>query len=198
MPFVVALSGGIASGKTTIANLFAKLGVPIIDADLIARQVVAPDSAAFVEIVHHFSDEILLPTGELDRSQLREIIFNNDHERLWLNSLLHPLIASETSKQIAEINAPYLLWVIPLLIENRLTSFADRILIIETSPILQLERLIMRDHIDEPLAMKMVQAQTSNEKRLAFANDVIKNEGNLADLANQVAKLHQHYLMLFN
>lgn len=195
MAYVVALSGGIASGKTTVANLFAKLGVPIIDADLIARQVVAPNTQALTEIVHHFSNEILLPHGELDRSQLREIIFHNEHERLWLNNLLHPLIQQETEKQLAaQIDAPYLLWVIPLLIENNLTHLADRVLVIEVSPEVQLERLILRDHVDPMLAMKMVQAQTSNQKRLACADNIIKNEGNLADLTAQVEALHHYYL----
>lgn len=195
MSYIVALSGGIASGKTTVANLFANLGVPIIDADLIARQVVAPNSSALAEIVHHFSQEILLPNGELDRSQLREIIFHNDHERLWLNNLLHPLIQKETEKQIAEQTAaPYLLWVIPLLVENQLAHLADSVLVVDISPEVQLERLILRDHIDPNLAMKMVLAQASNQKRLACADQIIKNEGNLADLKAQVDKLHHYYL----
>jgi len=97
MPYIVALSGGIASGKSTIANLFAQLGVPIIDADVIARQVVQIGTEAYKLIVKHFSQEILLPNNELDRSQLREIIFNNDHERLWLNNLLHPIIQEQTN-----------------------------------------------------------------------------------------------------
>ena len=197
MPYVVALSGGIASGKSTIADLFAKLGVPIIDADIIARQVVQPGSYAFNQIVKHFSQEILLANGELDRSQLREIIFNNEHERLWLNNLLHPIIQQETQTQIAMQSKIYLIWVVPLLIENNLHTWADRVLIIDTSFSLQLERLVKRDNISESLAKKMIQSQVSLKKRLSYADDIIVNDGNLSSLTTQVNLLHQQYLNSF-
>ncbi|KDN10533.1 dephospho-CoA kinase [Gilliamella sp. Imp1-1] len=197
MPYVVALSGGIASGKSTIADLFAKLGVPIIDADIIARQVVHAGSYAFNQIVKHFSQEILLANGELDRSQLREIIFNNDHERLWLNDLLHPIIQQETQKQIAMQSTTYLIWVVPLLIENNLHTWADRVLIIDTPFSLQLERLVKRDNVSESLAKKMIQSQVSLKKRLSYANDIIVNDGNLLSLTTQVNLLHQQYLNSF-
>ncbi|OCG42315.1 dephospho-CoA kinase [Gilliamella sp. Bif1-4] len=197
MPYVVTLSGGIASGKSTIADLFAKLGVPIVDADIIARQVVQAGSYAFNQIVKHFSQEILLTNGELDRSQLREIIFNNDHERLWLNDLLHPIIQQETQKQIAMQSTTYLIWVVPLLIENNLHIWADRVLIIDTSLSLQLERLVKRDNISESLAKKMIQSQVSLKKRLSYADDIIVNDGNLLSLTTQVNLLHQQYLNSF-
>ncbi|NUF27262.1 dephospho-CoA kinase [Gilliamella bombicola] len=198
MPYVVALSGGIASGKSTIANLFAKLGVPIIDADIIARQVVQVGSDAFNQIVKHFSQEILLANGELDRSQLREIIFNNDHERLWLNHLLHPIIQQETQKQIAMQNTTYVIWVVPLLIENNLHTLADRVLIIDVPESLQLARLVKRDNISESLAKKMILSQVSLKKRLSYADDIIVNDDNLARLTAQVNLLHQQYLDNFN
>ncbi|OCG07811.1 dephospho-CoA kinase [Gilliamella sp. wkB178] len=195
MPYVVALSGGIASGKSTIANLFAKLGVPIIDADIIARQVVQSGTPAFNLIVKHFSQEILLPNGELDRSQLRDIIFNNDHERLWLNSLLHPIIQQEAQHQIAmQQDASYVIWVVPLLIENNLHRLVDRVLVIDSPVELQLERLIQRDDIDEALAQKMIQSQVSSLKRLLYADDIIKNNGDLQSLTEQVNKLHHQYI----
>ena len=130
MPYIVALSGGIASGKSTIANLFAQLGVPIIDADVIARQVVEIGTDAYKVIVKHFSQEILLPNNEIDRSQLRDIIFNNDHERLWLNNLLHPIIQEQTQIQIAQQTVAYVIWVVPLLVENNLHNLADRVLMV--------------------------------------------------------------------
>ncbi|OCG13541.1 dephospho-CoA kinase [Gilliamella sp. App6-5] len=198
MPYVVALSGGIASGKSTIADLFAQLGVPVIDADLIARQVVQVGSDAFNQIVKHFSQEILLANGELDRSQLREIIFNNDHERLWLNHLLHPIIQQETQKQIAMQSSIYVIWVVPLLIENNLHTLADRVLIIDAPESLQLARLVKRDNISESLAKKMILSQVSLKKRLSYADDIIVNDDNLVSLTAQVNLLHQQYLDNFN
>lgn len=197
MPYVVALSGGVASGKSTIANLFAQLGVPIIDADIIARQVVEVGTEALAQIVKHFSTEILLPNGELDRSQLREIIFNNDHERLWLNNLLHPIIHKITQKQIAKQTAPYVIWVVPLLIENNLHQLADRILMVDVPETLQMERLIYRDKISESLAKRMIRTQVPLAERLSYADDIIVNNGNLASLSEQVNKLHQQYLNNF-
>lgn len=197
MPYVVALSGGVASGKSTIANLFAQLGVPIIDADIIARQVVEVGTDALAQIVKHFSTEILLPNGELDRSQLREIIFNNDHERLWLNNLLHPIIHKITQKQIAKQTAPYVIWVVPLLIENNLHQLADRVLMVDVPETLQMERLIYRDKISESLAKRMIRTQVTLAERLSYADDIIVNNGNLASLSEQVNKLHQQYLNNF-
>lgn len=197
MPYVVALSGGVASGKSTIANLFAQLGVPIIDADIIARQVVEVGTEALAQIVKHFSTEILLPNGELDRSQLREIIFNNDHERLWLNNLLHPIIHQITQKQIAKQTAPYVIWVVPLLIENNLHQLADRVLMVDVPETLQMERLIYRDKISESLAKRMILTQVPLAERLSYADDIIVNNGNLASLSEQVNKLHQQYLNNF-
>lgn len=194
MSYIVALSGGIASGKSTIAHLFAQLGVPIIDADIIARQVVEVGTPALEQITQHFSQEILLENGELDRSQLREIIFNNDHERLWLNNLLHPIIAQETQKQFAKQTKPYVIWVVPLLIENNLHQLADRILMIDIPEALQLERLINRDRISESLAKKMIATQVCLTDRLAFADDIIVNDGDLVSLKIQVDNLHKQYL----
>ena len=198
MPYIVALSGGIASGKSTIANLFAQLGVPIIDADVIARQVVEIGTDAYKLIIKHFSQEILLPNNEIDRSQLREIIFNNDHERLWLNNLLHPIIQEQTQIQIAKQTAAYVIWVVPLLVENNLHNLADRVLMVDTPEQLQLERLIQRDNIDESLAKKMISSQISSQKRLTYADDIIVNNGDLTSLTAQVNKLHQQYLNNFN
>ena len=198
MPYIVALSGGIASGKSTIANLFAQLGVPIIDADVIARQVVEIGTDAYKLIVKHFSQEILLPNNEIDRSQLRDIIFNNDHERLWLNNLLHPIIQEQTQIQIAQQTAAYVIWVVPLLVENNLHNLSDRVLMVDTPEQLQLERLIQRDNIDESLAKKMISSQISSQKRLTYADDIIVNNGDLTSLTAQVNKLHQQYLNNFN
>lgn len=196
MPYIVALSGGIASGKTTVANLFAQLGVPVVDADIIARQLVEPGSLALQHLISHFGSQILLPSGELNRAKLREIIFRSDKERQWLNQYLHPLIQQETQRQISQLNAPYVLWVVPLLIENNLQSLANRIVIIDTPEEIQQNRLQLRDNIDKNLARNMILSQTTNEKRLSYADDIINNNNQIADLKVQVENLHNMYLKL--
>lgn len=196
MPYIVALSGGIASGKTTVANLFAQLGVPVVDADIIARQLVEPSSLALQHLISHFGSQILLPSGELNRAKLREIIFRSNKERQWLNQYLHPLIQQETQRQISQLNAPYVLWVVPLLIENNLQSLANRIVIIDTPEEIQQNRLQLRDNIDKNLAKNMILSQTTNEKRLSYADDIINNNNQIADLKVQVENLHNMYLKL--
>lgn len=196
MPYIVALSGGVASGKSTVANLFAQLGVPIIDADIIARQVVKKGSLALQKIVDHFGDGVLLPSGELNRTQLREIIFNNEDERMWLNQCLHPLIQQETQQQITQSKAPYIIWVVPLLIENNLQANANRILIIDTPPEVQINRLRRRDNIDENLAKNMLLSQIDNIERISYADDIITNKTEASALVSQVNDLHKKYLTL--
>lgn len=198
MPYVVALSGGIASGKTTVTDLFAQLGVPIIDADVISRQIVKKGSPAFEKIVQHFGQQILQPTGELDRSQLRNIIFNDEQQRLWLNNCLHPLIEHETKRQISQYNTPYVIWSVPLLIENNLHKQADRVLIIDTDHKIQMDRLQKRDNISENLAKNMLLSQTSNAERKSHADDIIVNNAQISSLFSQVKQLHNKYLILSN
>ncbi|WP_392561656.1 dephospho-CoA kinase [Orbus sturtevantii] len=196
MPYIVALSGGIASGKSTVADLFAKLGVPIVDADIIAKKVVAKGSQALEQIVHYFGQDILLSDGNLNRAKLREIIFNHQQHRAWLNQYLHPIIQRETTLQISRLNTPYILWVVPLLIENNLQKQANRILIIDTDVSTQIKRLTNRDNISEDLAKNMLLSQTNNEKRISYADDVIVNNGDTSELSSQVMLLHNKYLKL--
>lgn len=196
MPYIVALSGGIASGKTTVTNLFSQLGVPIIDADIIARQVVKKGTPALQHIAQHFGKQILLPDGELDRAKLRNIIFNDESARLWLNSYLHPLIELETRRQISQCDSPYIIWSVPLLIENKLHQYADRVLIIDVNKDTQLERLQKRDNINENLAKNMLLSQISNDERISYADDIIVNNAQLSALSSQVEQLHNKYLKL--
>ncbi|AUI65371.1 MULTISPECIES: dephospho-CoA kinase [Glaesserella] len=200
MTYTVALTGGIGSGKSTIANLFEMLDVPIIDADVVARQVVEKGSPLLAQIVARFGDQILLANGELDRTALRQIVFQSESEKQWLNQLLHPAIRAEMLRQLKESNAPYVLWVVPLLIENQLTEYCDRVLVIDVLPEIQLERATKRDQSNVETIKNIMASQVSRQTRLSYADDVIENnlslDENAINLAHQVAKLHHRYLAL--
>ncbi|MDD9341595.1 MAG: dephospho-CoA kinase [Providencia heimbachae] len=196
MPYIVALTGGIGSGKTTVANEFAKLGVPLVDADVIARQVVEPETPALNSIVLRYGKNILNPDGTLNRSHLRAIIFSNVEEKKWLNALLHPLIQTETQKQFQQADYPYVLWVVPLLIENNISHLADRVLVVDVTREEQISRTIARDNISQEQVSNILEAQASREKRLSYANDVITNHTNDTNIKDKVATLHNLYLTL--
>lgn len=195
-PFIVALTGGIASGKSTIEKVFLKLGVPTIDADKIAYEVVRKGKPALDKLKDHFGSEIVDSTGNLNRSYLRKIIFNSSKERKWVNQLLHPIIHQTTQQQIENCRSPYLIWIVPLLIENNLNQYADRILVIESDPKIQLELLKKRDNIDEKLARNMLLSQVANEVRRSYADDIIENNGKIESLESRVFELHRKYLGL--
>ncbi len=196
MPYIVALTGGIGSGKTTVANEFAKLGVPLVDADVIARQVVEPNSPALESITRHFGKDVILPNGALNRQRLREIVFSKPDEKKWLNSLLHPLIQQETQKQFQQINYPYVLWVVPLLIENNIHHLADRVLVVDVTVEEQIQRTLKRDKTSLEQVTNILNAQVSREKRLDYANDIITNYSHDTDLSDKVAAFHNQYLTL--
>lgn len=196
MVYTVALTGGIGSGKSTVANAFAQLGVTVVDADIIARQVVNPGSSALAAIVDHFGLTVCDAHGELDRRALREKVFASADEKNWLNALLHPLIGEQTRREIARATSAYVLWVVPLLVENQLAKNADRVLVVDVTPETQLARTVLRDGVSCDLAQRMLAAQASRSARLAVADDVIDNNGLPGNLAADVARLHQHYLHL--
>ncbi|MCC8463038.1 dephospho-CoA kinase [Photorhabdus bodei] len=196
MTYIIALTGGIGSGKTTIANAFAALGVPLVDADIIAREVVAPGTPALQTISEHFGHDILTPDGNLNRALLRQKIFTNNQEKQWVNQLLHPLIHQETRRQLEQITALYVIWVIPLLVENNLRHLADRILVVDVSPELQISRVATRDGISNQQVENILAAQASRSERLAYADDIISNHDNVQAIAPRVAELHQQYLKL--
>ncbi|AIX74842.1 dephospho-CoA kinase [Mixta calida] len=196
MPYTVALTGGIGSGKSTVAQAFAQHGVDIIDADVIARQVVEPGQPALAEIAAHFGPSVLLADGSLNRAALRQTIFNAPAEKTWLNQLLHPLIHAETRRQIMAARSPWCLWVVPLLVENRLEKLADRVLVVDVDPAVQITRTIARDRVTREQAEKIIAAQATREARLAVADDIIENSGRPEEVAPLVAELHQRYLAL--
>ncbi|HBO39563.1 MAG TPA: dephospho-CoA kinase, partial [Pasteurellaceae bacterium] len=179
MTYVVGLTGGIGSGKSTVAELFSTLGVPIIDADLVARQLVEKGSPLLIRIVEHFGKQILTPNGELNRAALRERIFQHKDEQDWLNALLHPAIRQKMLCQLNKQTASYVLFVVPLLIENNLTVLCDRILVVDATPETQIKRATQRDKNTATLIRKIMRSQVSREVRLSVADDVIDNNGEL-------------------
>ncbi|MEI7175799.1 dephospho-CoA kinase [Pectobacterium carotovorum] len=196
MTYIVALTGGIGSGKSTVADEFAKLGAAIVDADIIARQVVEPGKPALDAIRLRFGDAMLNTDGSLDRAALRQRIFSSPAEKQWLNNLLHPLIHQETQAQFQVASAPYILWVVPLLVENGLQQRAQRILVVDVDKETQLARTLARDGISRQQAENILAAQATREQRLAYADDIIDNSRCPNELAPQVAELHRQYLEL--
>lgn len=194
--FVVGLTGGIGSGKTTVANLFAAEGITLVDADIVAREVVAKDSKGLKAIVEHFGTEMLTPEGELDRAKLRERIFNQSAEREWLNQLLHPMIRQEMLEQVKNATSPYVIMVVPLLFENGLDRLVNRTLVVDISPELQISRTVIRDQVDATQVNNIINSQCSRSEKLAKADDIIDNQGEISALKREVLALHQRYLQL--
>lgn len=192
----IGLTGGIGSGKSTVASFFSALGTPVIDADIIAREVIT-DQAVLAPITQHFGQKILDDRGQLNRSLLRAIIFANGAERIWLENLLHPIIIKQIHGQISELKAPYCIIVIPLLIEaTQPYEIIDRILVVDAPESMQIERTQARDQIALALIHKMLESQASRAKRCAQADEIINNDGDLSKLKQQVEHLHQYYLQL--
>lgn len=193
--YVVAITGGIGSGKTTVANQFAALGIEVVDADLIAREVVEPGTPALTAIASHFGPGILDEQGRLDRRALRERIFSDPAAKSWLNALLHPIIRSEMLRQCAAANSPYCLLVVPLLVENRLTELADRVLVIDVDEATQIERTCHRDGVSLEQAQAILASQASRSERLAMADDVLDNQsGTTETIRERILALHETYL----
>ena len=194
--FIIGLTGGIGSGKTAVSDCFAHLGIAIIDADICARDAVAKNSKALIKIVEHFGEGILTQEGELDRAKLRDIVFTQPAEKDWLNSLLHPIIRQLMLDQIAKADTEYCILAVPLLLENKMQSMVNRVLVVDVSPEVQVKRVISRDNSDENVIRAIMSAQIDREQRLNFADDVINNEADLSALKSQVNSLHQKYLSL--
>ncbi len=190
----VGLTGGIASGKSTVAGLFADLGVPVIDTDVIAREVVAPGTPGLRAVVAAFGPDLLLPDGTLDRRRLRSVAFADPGKRGALESILHPRILERMEALCATSGGPYQLLVIPLLLESGLDSRVDRVLVVDCSESVQRERLMVRDGESAASAGRILAAQLDRQARLAGADDVLANAGTLEDLRHRVRELHESYL----
>ncbi|EKD91872.1 MAG: dephospho-CoA kinase [uncultured bacterium] len=196
MTFKIGLTGGIASGKSTVATMFEAFNVPIIDADKISHALTQPNTLLFQKILKHFGDDILKQDGYLNRQKLREIIFHHATEKNWLENCLHPEIRKEMLEKIKAVKYPYCICVIPLLIESNNIDFINRILVVESSTQMQIERAKTRDHITEEAVNVIIQSQASIAQRRKMAHDIIVNNNDLNFLKNEVLKLHCLYLKL--
>jgi len=194
--FRVGLTGGIASGKSTAAKFFGALGVPIIDTDQLARDVVEPGQPPLERLVERFGRSILTPDGHLDRPALRNIVFSDPKARADLEALTHPAIGAAVEARSAEAGGPYQILVIPLLVEKSLGAQLDRVLVVDCDEDLQIRRLQARDGSTLEQARAILNAQASRPARLKAAHDVIKNDGDRGAVRDQVATLHGRYLQL--
>ncbi|MFT6776597.1 MAG: dephospho-CoA kinase [Paraglaciecola sp.] len=204
--YVVGISGGIGSGKTTVTDLFAKYGVEVIDADVIAREVVEPGTPALKAIVDKFGHSVLddsysfssgnASSGRLDRAKLRTLVFNDSEIKNWLNQLLHPVIRQQMLLQTQQAKSVYCLLSVPLLVENKLYEHIDRVVIVDVDGQTQIKRTLLRDKTNEQQVRAIMRAQATRQQRLAVADDVIDNNGKVDDLVKQITLLHKNYLQL--
>lgn len=190
----VGLTGGVASGKSTVADMFAALGAGIVDTDKVARDVVAPGESGLEAVVAAFGREILQANGALDRRTLRTIVFSEPERRKQLESILHPLIRARTLQLLDALETPYAIVVVPLLIETGFAELVERILVVDCPESQQLDRLRARDDVSDAEARAMLAAQLDRQARLARADDVIDNSGSLEATRAQVAALHERYV----
>jgi len=193
-PLRVALTGGIASGKTTVADLFGRLGVPVIDTDVIAREIVEPGQPALAQVVAAFGEGILEADGRLDRRRMRERIFGDRAAKQRLEAILHPAIRAEMERQSRAARGSYQILVIPLLTEGGRRDHIDRILLVDAPEETQIRRLMLRDGVSREQAQVSLNAQATRAERLTMADDVIRNIGRVAELEERVGELHREYL----
>ncbi len=196
MMLIVGLTGGIGSGKSAVSERFSALGVDIVDADVAARRVVEPGCPAFAQIIARHGQAVLDADGALDRKALRKLVFARDAERLWLEALLHPLIADELGRQISRATSPYSMLVSPLLEESGQVQLVNRVLVVDAPESVQVQRTLARDGGDETTVRAIINAQMSRPERLAMADDVIENDKHLGHLDTEVHRLHNLYMRL--
>ncbi len=191
----VGLTGGVGCGKSTVAGLFMEKGIPVFDADHIARELVEPGQPAFVEIVATFG-ETIVANGRLDRAKLRELIYADAEAKRSLEAIIHPLVYQALEQRVIGLEAPYCIFAIPLLIETGRQDSVDRILVVDCHPAQQYERVRQRDGLDDAAIERIIRAQASREEKCHAANDIIENTGQIEQLREQVETLHQTYLAL--
>ena len=193
----IGLTGGIGVGKTTVSDKFQQFyDIPIIDADQISRQLVQSGNEAYQEIIDVFGDKAIVSSGELDRKYLREVVFSDATKRVELENIIHPKVRAEINRLVNPLRSPYCIIVVPLLIESNMQSIVDRILVVDALKQYQIERVQLRDQCSPEHVEEILVAQMNPQERLQFANDIITNNGDLADLDRQIHDLHQKYLAL--
>ena len=194
--FVVGLTGGIGSGKSEAAKLFAELGVPVTDVDVISHQITGANQPLIKDIEANFGDAYVTPQGALNRAAMRKLVFNDDAARTKLNAILHPAIYDEALKQLEQNkHAPYQILAIPLLFESpRYSPHINRILLIDCDEATQIARVKLRSQLPESEILQIIKAQTPRKKLLSLANDIIKNNKNVTELREKVIEIHQKYL----
>ena len=192
-PYLVGLTGGIGSGKSTVSAMFRELGVEVMDTDVIARELVCPGSPLLQAIRKHFGAAVMSSDGTLNRAALRDIVFQDLREKDWLEKLLHPAIRSEIADRIRTCEGDYVILVVPLLMETGDYNFLDRILVVDVPSDLQVARACQRDGSDEKLINKIIATQVSRQERLQRADDIIDNSVSLEDLQRHVRQLHAQY-----
>jgi dephospho-CoA kinase len=187
----VGITGGIGSGKSAVTDRLAGRGITIVDADTVAREIVAPGSEALAAIAKHFGEGIIMPDGQLDRPALRRIVFAEPEERRWLEALTHPLIGLSIARQLDEAESVYAVLSSPLLLEGTQRDFVGHVVVVDVPESLQIIRTIARDNNNEALVRAIMDAQMSREARLALADTIIDNSGSLEELDQQVDALHE-------
>ena len=193
---IIGLTGGIGSGKSVASDKFKSLGVAVVDADVASRTVVEPGKPALKEIEDHFGSGIITAEGKLDRNNLREIIATDPEERKWLESVLHPKIGEQITKEISESTSVYTLFVAPLLLETNSQEMCSRVVVVDVPKDVQIRRTAKRDKVSPNQVEQMVAAQMEREKRLEKADDVLLNSGTIEDLEKQVEELHKKYIQM--
>jgi dephospho-CoA kinase len=193
---LIGLTGGIASGKSTVAQRFMDLGVPVIDADVAARAVVAPGQPGREQVIKRFGPGVVAENGELDRRALRELVFSDTNSRRDLEAILHPLIRADMDRSAAAAVGPYVVMAIPLLVEGGSRDRVDRILVVDAEEAVQLQRVMARDHSSLEQAQAILASQAPRSARLAAADDVLLNSGTVTELRQAVGRLHEQYLQL--
>lgn len=195
MPYLVGLTGGVGSGKTTVANLFAELGAGIVDTDEVAKALTSPGTPAVAEICEQFGAEYVTPEGALDRNRMRKLVFGNDKARHQLEGILHPRIRLESQRMLSKTTAPYAIVVVPLLLETRFyRGLANRVLVVDCAPETQINRVMQRSGLSREEVLAIMATQLPRDERLRNADDIVNNEGDPSALRPQIPPLHQKFL----